>query len=246
MNIFPAIDVLGGQAVRLFQGDYDKVTVYNDDVVAQAESFVDQGAQWLHMVDLDGARTGLPVNADAIGRVARKFPLLNIQVGGGVRSLEVAQQLLDVGVKRVILGTALVRDKDLVVRMIEALGADQLVAGIDARDGIVAVEGWREQSDASASALARELTALGLRHLVYTDIARDGAQTGIQAQAYQGVAAQAGFPVIVSGGVTTLDDIVAARELGPEVVEGVIVGRALYEENFTLAQAIETLAGTGE
>jgi phosphoribosylformimino-5-aminoimidazole carboxamide ribotide isomerase len=241
VNIFPAIDVLDGKAVRLFQGDYDRVTVYNDDVVDQASRFVEQGARWLHMVDLDGARTGLPVNAGAIGRVAQAFPLLNIQVGGGVRSLEVAEKLLDVGVKRVILGTALVRDKELVSTMIDALGSERLVAGIDARDGIVAIEGWREQSDSSAAALACELVSLGLRHLVYTDIARDGAQTGIQAQAYREVAAQAGFPVIVSGGVSTLDDIVAARELGSTVVEGVIVGRALYEDNFTLAQAIETL-----
>jgi len=243
--IFPAIDVLDGKAVRLYQGDYNQVTVYNDDVVAQAEQWVTQCAKWLHMVDLDGARSGEPVNIDAIAHVAATFPDLRIQVGGGIRTLETAQRLLDAGVARVILGTALVNNKDLVREMIESFGSERLVAGIDARDGLVAIEGWREGSGVPASELAAELRDLGLRHLVFTDIARDGAQTGIHAQAYETVAETAGFPVIVSGGVTTLDDIVAARKLGPNVVEGVIVGRALYENNFTLTEATAVLGESG-
>jgi len=241
MYIFPAIDVLGGKAVRLYQGDYNQVTVYNDDVVAQAELWVTQCAKWIHIVDLDGARSGEPVNLDAIARLTATFPDVRIQVGGGIRTVETAQRLLDAGIDRVILGTALVNNKDMVREMVETFGPEKLVAGIDARDGLVAIEGWREGSGVPAAELAAQLRDLGLRHLVFTDIARDGAQTGIHADSYREVAQIAGFPVIVSGGVTTLDDIAQARALGPDVVEGVIVGRALYENNFTLTESIQTL-----
>jgi phosphoribosylformimino-5-aminoimidazole carboxamide ribotide isomerase len=242
--IFPAIDVLGGKAVRLYQGDYNRVTVYNEDVVAQAEQWVTQCAQWIHLVDLDGARSGEPVNLEVIAQVAATFPGVDIQVGGGIRTLETAQKLLDAGVSRIILGTALIKDFALVQEMVRSFGSERLVGGIDARGGVVAIEGWREGSGVSALQLAHELSDLGIHHLVFTDIARDGAQTGIQADAYREVARETGFPVIVSGGVTTLDDIAAARDLGADVVEGVIVGRALYENNFTLTQAIEKLAYT--
>jgi phosphoribosylformimino-5-aminoimidazole carboxamide ribotide isomerase len=242
MYVFPAIDILGGKAVRLLQGDYDKVTVYNNDAVVQAAEWVAQGAEWLHVVDLDGARTGEPVNIEVIAQIAAAFPALKIQVGGGIRTLETAKRLLDAGVTRVILGTALVKDTALVTEAVATFGSERLVAGVDARDGMVAVEGWREGSKVAASELIAELSALGLRHLVFTDINRDGAQTGINAQSYRDVADTADFPVIVSGGVTSLDDIVAAGQLGPNVAEGVIIGRALYENNFTLTEAIETLA----
>ncbi|MCL2024278.1 MAG: 1-(5-phosphoribosyl)-5-[(5-phosphoribosylamino)methylideneamino]imidazole-4-carboxamide isomerase [Coriobacteriia bacterium] len=242
MYVFPAIDVLCGKAVRLLQGDYDRVTVYHDDIVAQAAVWVEQGAEWIHMVDLDGARTGEPINIDAIAAVAATYPDLRIQVGGGIRTRETAQRLLDAGVTRVILGTALVKDTALVREMVTTFGDERLVAGVDARDGMVAVEGWREGSAVAATELVDTLRDLGLKHLVFTDISRDGAQTGIDAAAYRSVAATAGFPVIVSGGVTTLDDIAAAGTLGTRVAEGVIVGRALYEKNFTLTEAIETLA----
>ena len=241
MYILPAIDILGGRAVRLFQGDYDRVTVYNEDVVAQASQWVEQGAKWLHVVDLDGAREGKPINLESITRLAAQFPQLNIEVGGGIRCLETARQLFDAGVSRIILGTALVRDSALVRDMVDQFGSDRLVAGIDAREGIVAVEGWRDSSKVEAPALTRTLGVLGLRHLVFTDIARDGTQMGIQAGVYKEVALTAGFPVIVSGGVSTLEDIAAVRKAGARVVEGVIIGRALYENRFTLVQAIETL-----
>jgi len=241
--VFPAIDVLDGTAVRLLQGDYNHVTVYNWDVVAQAADWVDGGAKWLHMVDLDGARSGLPANLAHISAVAARFPDLMIQVGGGIRNQDSAQRLLDAGVSRVIFGTALVTDFEKVGAIVETLGSERVVAGIDARDGLVATEGWRAGSSIEANALAKELSAIGIRHLVFTDIARDGAQTGIDTEAYRHIADAAGFPVIVSGGVTSLADIEAVRELGETVAEGVIVGRALYEKNFTLPQAIEMLKG---
>lgn len=242
MYVFPAIDVLDGKAVRLAQGDYSRVTVYNDDVVEQAREWVDQGASWLHIVDLNGARSGVPENIDAIARIAKATDV-NIQVGGGVRSLETAQRLLDAGVTRVVLGTKLATDFDFVEAVVSRFGADALVAGVDARDGMVAINGWEQSTTIDAATLVASLRDFGLRHLVYTDISRDGMQTGINSDAYRRIAETAGFPVIVSGGVSTLDDFKASAKLGSDIVEGVITGRALYEDAFALSDAIAVLAG---
>ena len=246
MQIFPAIDLLGGRVVRLAQGDYDQVTVYNDDPVAQAQSFQAEGAQWLHVVDLDGARAGEPQNTVVIERIVAEAPDLRIEVGGGLRSLASVEALLAAGVTRVILGSKLARDPEFVRAAVAEFGADALVAGVDARDGMVAVEGWTQVSALPATELVGELASWGLRHLVYTDIARDGMGSGIQAELYTSVAAAAGFPVVVSGGVATLDDIEAAARLGPEVVEGVIIGRALYENAFMLKEALSVLKMTDD
>ncbi|MCL2332491.1 MAG: 1-(5-phosphoribosyl)-5-[(5-phosphoribosylamino)methylideneamino]imidazole-4-carboxamide isomerase [Actinomycetia bacterium] len=237
MYILPAIDLLGGKVVRLAQGDYARVTVYDDDPVERACAFDADGAQWLHVVDLDGARSGEPCNTDAIARIARETSDLRIEVGGGLRSLASIERVLQAGATRAILGSKLARDPDFVSEAVATFGADALVAGIDARDGEVAVEGWMQTSGITATDLTAALASWGLRHLVYTDIARDGMQSGIAAELYRAVAQAAGFPVIVSGGVATLDDISAAAALGDSVVEGVIVGRALYEGAFTLSQA---------
>lgn len=242
MHVFPAIDVLDGKAVRLAQGDYSRATVYNDDVVDQAREWVEQGASWLHIVDLNGARSGVPENIEAIARIARTTNV-NIQVGGGVRSLETAQRLLDAGVTRVVLGTKLATDFKFVTEAVNRFGPDALVAGVDARDGMVAINGWEQSTAIDAATLVASLRDLGLRHLVYTDISRDGMQTGINSDAYQRIAETAGFPVIVSGGVSTLGDFKAAAQLGCDIVEGVITGRALYEDAFALSDAIATLAG---
>lgn len=240
MHIFPAIDILGGRAVRLAQGDYDRVTVYNERPLAQALQFVEQGATYLHVVDLDGARTGKPTNTAYIAEIASHCGV-PVEVGGGVRSLEAARELLDAGVARVVLGTKLATDHDFVRAAVAEFGAARLVAGVDARDGMVAVDGWEGTTSIGSAELIGQLAELGLRHLVYTDISRDGMQTGIDSRAYARVAAAAGFPVIVSGGVSTLDDIRAAAALGPEAVEGIICGRALYEGAFTLPEAIDAL-----
>ena len=202
MYLLPAIDILEGKAVRLGQGDYDRVTVYNDDPVEQAKIFQDAGATWLHMVDLDGAKSG---NADNIAVVEAIMAATNlkVEVGGGIRSLAVIERLRNAGASRLVLGTALVRDPEFAQAAIEQYG-DLLAAGIDAKGGEVAVAGWREGSGVQAPDLAAQMSAQGYRHLVYTDIARDGMQTGIDEQAYVRMAQAFGHPVIASGGAGAL------------------------------------------
>lgn len=240
MFVFPAIDIYQGNVVRLAQGDYDRVTVYNDSPLEQAQYFADQGASWIHIVDLDGAKTGTPANIELIKEIAQNVSV-RIEVGGGVRSREAAQALLNAGVERVVLGTKLATDFDFTRELVEEFGPDKLVAGVDARDGKVATQGWIKESTLRSDVLVAQLAELGLRHLVYTDIARDGMKTGIDVSKYETIAAAAGFPVIVSGGVSTLDDFERLRTLGDNVVEGVISGRALYEKEFDVSSAIAVL-----
>lgn len=241
MIVFPAIDILGGRAVRLAQGDYERVTVYSQNPLLQARHFAEQGAEWVHVVDLDGARSGVPGNISIIERIASDSGL-RVEVGGGIRTLETISRLAFAGAKRCVLGTKLATDPEFVRAAVAAFG-DRIVAGIDARDGMVAVEGWREGTATPANELVGELAALGVRHLVYTDISRDGMQTGIDASAYGRMAATAGFPVVASGGVSTLADIRALAALGPELIEGVIAGRAIYEGAFTLPEALAAARG---
>jgi len=239
--VLPAIDILGGRAVRLAQGDYDRVTVYNEDPVEQAREFAEAGAEWIHVVDLDGARDGVPGNIDVVERIVSEVGL-PIETGGGIRTLETMQRLSDTGVSRMVLGTKLATDRDFVREAVARFG-DAVTAGIDARDGMVAVEGWREGTETPADELVAELRDLGIRHLVYTDISRDGMQTGVNVDAYELIAETAGFPVIASGGISTLDDFRELAALGPGVVEGAITGRALYEGAFKLKHAIRAARG---
>lgn len=243
MIVFPAIDILGGRAVRLAQGDYDRVTVYNDDPVAQAHLFAEQGATWVHVVDLDGARDGVPGNIALVERIARETGLA-VQTGGGIRTMETMRRLADAGAARMVLGTKLVTDEAFVAEAVAAFG-EAVVAGVDARDGEVKIAGWREGTSVPAAELVAELAGLGIRHLVYTDISRDGMGTGIAAAAYHDVAARAGFPVVVSGGMATPDDVRAVAALGGAVAEGVIIGRALYEGTVTLPEALAIARGEG-
>ncbi len=244
MIVFPAIDILGGRAVRLRQGDYEQVTVYNEDPVDQAREWVSQGAEWIHVVDLDGARDGVPGNIEVVERIVGEVRV-PVQVGGGIRSIDTMTRLSRAGASRMVLGTKLATDPGFVREAVAAFG-DAVVAGVDARDGEVQIAGWREGSAVSASELVGELRDLGVRHLVYTDISRDGMQTGISTEAYLRVAAEASFPVVASGGVSTLADIEALAALGDEVVEGVITGRALYEGAFTLGEALAVAALGGK
>ncbi|MDR3307324.1 MAG: 1-(5-phosphoribosyl)-5-[(5-phosphoribosylamino)methylideneamino]imidazole-4-carboxamide isomerase [Coriobacteriales bacterium] len=239
MYLLPAIDLLDGKAVRLARGDYDAVTVYNDDPVAQARAFAREGATWIHVVDLDGARSGEPSNTGVIERIIAATGL-NIEVGGGVRTLAVIERLVQAGARRVVLGTKLARDPAFAREAVARYG-DALCAGVDARDGEVAIEGWREGAGIPAVELIAQLAGWGIQHLVYTDIARDGMQTGIDAAAYVRVAQAAGFPVIASGGISTLDDLRALMALGSQTVEGAIVGRAVYEGSFTVHEAVGLL-----
>ena len=235
MYLLPAIDILDCKSVRLGQGDYERVTVYNDDPVEQAKIFEDAGATWLHMVDLDGAKSG---NADNIRVVEAIMNATNlkVEVGGGIRSLAVIERLVNAGASRCVLGTALVRDREFAHAAIIQYG-DMLAAGIDAKAGEVAVSGWLEGSGLDAFEFAREMSELGYRHLVYTDIARDGMQTGIDEQAYVRMAEAFGYPVIASGGVAGIDDLVRLAAVS-DSIEGVIAGRAIYEGALIVEEAI--------
>lgn len=236
MYLLPAIDILGGKAVRLAKGDYAQVTVYNEDPVAQAREFESQGATWVHVVDLDGARTGVPENIAIVERIVRETSL-NVEIGGGIRSLETLKRLADVGAARMVLGTALVNDPELARAAVAAVGGDRLTAGIDAKGGEVAVSGWIEGSGVAATDLARAMSQAGFKHIVYTDIARDGMQTGLDVQAYVQMAEAFAHPVIASGGVASVADI---QRLAPVAasIEGVITGRAVYEGTLTVADGV--------
>ena len=242
MYLLPAIDILDGRAVRLARGDYAAVTVYHDDPALQAQLFEEDGASWIHVVDLNGAKSGNPDNIEVVRRILARTKL-KVEVGGGVRSLEVADRLLDAGATRVILGTALVRDPDFAQAAIEKFGADALVAGIDAKAGEAAVAGWTEGSGVAAADLARRMAGLGYEHIVYTDIARDGMQTGVENSAYARMAAAFGNPVIVSGGIATAADIAALAPIA-DAVEGVIAGRAIYEGSLSVADGVAACQGT--
>ncbi len=240
MYLLPAIDILEGRAVRLAKGDYSQVTVYNDDPVDQALRFEAQGATWIHVVDLDGARTGVPENIAIVERIVRETSL-SVEIGGGIRTLKTLERLADVGAARMVLGTALVNDPELARAAVESVGGDRLTAGIDAKGGEVAVSGWIEGSGVAATDLARAMGAAGFKHIVYTDIARDGMQTGLDVQAYVQMAEAFGHPVIASGGVASVADI---ERLAPVAasIEGVITGRAVYEGTLTVEEGVAACA----
>ncbi|MFW6074880.1 MAG: 1-(5-phosphoribosyl)-5-[(5-phosphoribosylamino)methylideneamino]imidazole-4-carboxamide isomerase [Chloroflexota bacterium] len=224
MLVIPAIDIRGGKCVRLLRGDYDQETVYDDNPVAVARRWRDAGAQMIHIVDLDGARDGAPTQRDTIAEIVKAIDV-PVQVGGGIRSGEHARFLIDLGVARIVVGTAAVEHPTLVHQLLEAHSAQQIVVGIDARNGYVATHGWLDTSSVLAVDLAREMMANGVRRFVYTDIDRDGTLTSPNFEAIRTLTA-GGIPVIASGGVATLDHL---RELaGIPGVEATIVGRALY------------------
>lgn len=236
MYLLPAIDILDGKAVRLAKGDYDRVTIYNDDPVEQARAFETAGAEWVHIVDLDGARTGAAANLPIIEEIMRKT-LLKVEVGGGIRTIEMVEALQKAGVARIVLGTALVKDPAFADEAIGRFGK-LLAAGIDARDGEVAVSGWEKGTGVRAEDLVRRVAEKGFRHLVYTDIARDGMQTGIDAEVYARMATVFGHGVTASGGIAGMDDIEALGAYA-DVIEGVIAGRAVYEGALDVACAVQ-------
>lgn len=241
MQILPAIDILDGRVVRLRQGRLDAVTVYNEDPVDQARRWEAAGAEWIHVVDLDGAVTGEPANIEHVKRIAAAVDV-PVQIGGGIRTLTTLRTLFDGGVKRAVLGTTLVTQPELVAEACAEF-SDGIVAGIDARDGKVQIEGWEQGTEHGVLELVRELELLGIQRLAYTDISLDGMQRGINYGAYRALASQVDIPIIASGGVASLDDIADLRTIGRQV-EGVIIGTALYEQKFTLEQAIA--AGRGQ
>lgn len=240
MIVFPAIDILDGKAVRLRQGRLDAVTVYNDDPVDQAKRWIDQGAEWLHVVDLDGAVLGEPKNLAIVEHIVRLGT--PVQFGGGLRSMDVLDRVAQAGVKRMVLGTTLITEPAFVAEACDKYGS-AIVAGIDARDGKVAIKGWRHGTEYGVLELIADLELLGVKRLAYTDIAKDGMQTGVNYGAYRALVGQTPLPITASGGVSSLDDIRDLYALGPQI-EGVIVGRALYEGTLDLLGAVR--AGYGE
>jgi phosphoribosylformimino-5-aminoimidazole carboxamide ribotide isomerase len=238
--LYPAIDLKGGACVRLVRGEMASATVFNTDPAAQARHFAELGFSWLHVVDLDGAFTGRSVNGEAV-RAIRQAVDSRIQLGGGIRDRAAIDNWLSLGIERVVLGTAALRDPAL-VREAAAAYPGRIVVGVDARDGHVAVEGWAETSDIAAITLARRFADAGVAAIVYTDIARDGALTGVDAAAIGGFARFAALPVIASGGVASLADIAALQAYQADGVAGVICGRALYDGRLDAKAALRLVA----
>ena len=238
MILYPAIDLKDGQAVRLLRGDMDQATVFSDNPAAQARSFVEAGCDWLHLVDLNGAFAGEPVNAGAVESIlaATDTPA---QLGGGIRDLKTIETWLDKGLARVILGTVAVENPDL-VREAALAFPGQVAVGIDARDGRVATKGWAEDTDVMVTDLAKSFEDAGVTAIIYTDINRDGAMQGPNIKATAALAQAVSIPVIASGGVSSINDLIALRDCGAPL-NGAISGRALYDGAIDLAEALAVL-----
>lgn len=236
MRLYPAIDIKDGKCVRLFKGRFDDVTVYGDSPAEMAKKWESLGAQFIHVVDLDGALAGESVSAQAIKSICKSVNV-SVQTGGGVRCLEDIEKRLSLGVKRVILGTVAVSDPEFVKKAIERFGAESIVVGIDAKDGFVATHGWEKVSTLGAVQFAKQMQDMGVKTIVYTDISTDGTLGGSNVDAMREMAAAVpDVDVIASGGIGSLDDILALADTG---VEGVIVGKALYTGRVDLTEAIE-------
>lgn len=241
MIFFPAIDLKDEQCVRLLRGEMDKATVFADDPGAQAQAFVEQGCEWIHVVDLNGAFAGRPVNADAVRRILAEVTV-PVQLGGGIRNLETIDFWLEAGVRRVILGTVALRDPDLVRRAC-ARHPGRIAVGIDAKDGFVAVEGWAEVSEITARDLALRFEDAGVAAIIFTDIARDGLMRGPNLDSTIALARAISTPVIASGGVSSMDDLRALKTRGGGLLEGVISGRAIYDGAVKVREAVALLKG---
>ena len=242
MILFPAIDLKEGRCVRLIQGDMAQATVFNDDPAAQAEAFARQGFAWLHVVDLDGAFAGRPMNAAAVEAILRRVTI-PVQLGGGIRDLRTVEGWLAKGIARVIIGTAAVRDPDF-VREAARLHPGRIAVGIDAKDGRVAVEGWAETSSMTADDLGRRFEDAGVAAIVYTDIARDGILTGLNIPATLALAEAVSIPVIASGGLASMADIERLLEPDCARLAGAITGRALYDGRIDPAEALARIRPT--
>jgi phosphoribosylformimino-5-aminoimidazole carboxamide ribotide isomerase len=245
MDIFPAIDLLDGKCVRLYQGDYAKSEIFNDNPAAMAQSWLEQGANKLHLVDLDGAKAGHPVNLAAIASIVEMVKTtatqpVQIQIGGGLRTEASVKQLLTLGVDRVILGTVAVEQPELVKDLCQKY-PQQIVVGIDARNGKVATKGWIETSQVLATDLAQQMVGMGVAAIIYTDIHRDGAMTGPNLDALREMASGIEIPVIASGGVSSLRDLLNLLSLEAIGVTGAIVGRAIYTGEVKLGEAIRAV-----
>lgn len=234
MIIFPAIDLFDGKAIRLLKGDYDKMTIYENDASVKAKQFEDAGASYLHMVDLNGARSGEASNFDVISSIVSKTKL-SVQIGGGIRSEDTVKKYLDAGAERVILGTAALENRDFLSDMVSKY--DKAIAvGVDIKDGLVAVRGWTQTSDTGFMDFISDLSSLGVKTVICTDISKDGAMQGTNRELYASLSGEFDINIIASGGVSTIDDVTALKSMG---LYGAILGRALYVGGIDLAEAVK-------
>ncbi|MEK3784880.1 1-(5-phosphoribosyl)-5-[(5-phosphoribosylamino)methylideneamino]imidazole-4-carboxamide isomerase [Paenibacillus sp. FSL K6-1230] len=240
-TIYPAIDIRGGKCVRLIQGDYNRETVYNDNPLEVAREWERLGGTFIHLVDLDGAKAGHPVNDDIIRSIASAVQV-PVQVGGGLRTRADVDRVLSLGVSRVILGTAAIEDRAFTEEVLGTYG-DKITIGLDARNGYVATRGWLETSEVKAEELARELAAKGAETFIFTDISRDGMMQGPNVEAILSLAKSSGRQVIASGGVSTMEDLLKLSSHAKEGIGGAIVGKALYTGSIQLDEAIRAVAG---
>ena len=242
ITLYPAIDLKDGNCVRLLKGDMEAVTVFSDNPAAQAKAFVDAGCEWLHLVDLNGAFAGKPVNADAVNAILANVDV-PVQLGGGIRDIATMERWLDAGLSRLILGTLAVKDPALVIEACR-LFPGKIAVGIDALGGKVAVEGWAEASELGVIELAKKFEDAGVAAIIHTDIDRDGTLTGVNAEASSELAAAVSIPVIASGGVKDLGDMRRVRDAGN--LDGVITGRAIYDGGMDLKKALDIASGAAE
>ena len=241
MIIFPAIDIRGGKCVRLEEGRFDRETVFAENPVEAARRWVDAGTDWLHIVDLDGARAGKPMNLAVVSEIAKTFNV-KVQLGGGIRTAETVKEVLAAGIHRVILGSVAVRSPELVRQVCSEYG-ERIVIGIDARGGEVAVDGWEQSGLMQVEELALRMKDVGATRIIYTDISRDGMLTGVNVPATLQLAEKSGLAVIASGGVKGMEDILALQPLTKRGIEGVIIGKALYTGAISLADALRVARG---
>lgn len=234
MKIFPAIDVVSGKAVRLYKGDYDKMTVYNDDPLAVAQDFENAGAGYIHLVDLEGAKTGQTPNLETVRRIAQNTHLFS-EIGGGIRSMDTVEKYLNAGVDRVILGTSAVTDREFLKTALKEYG-EKIAVGVDIKDGFVAIKGWLEASALKYDEFLTELKELGVRTAIVTDISKDGAMKGTNRALYAQLSKKLDMDITASGGVSSMEDIIALRELG---LYAAIIGKAYYTGAIDLKRAIE-------
>lgn len=233
MKIFPAIDLLGGKAVRLYKGDYNAVTVYSDHPEDVARDFKAQGAEFMHLVDLEGAKTGDTPNLEVVKRIVDATDMF-VEVGGGIRNMQVVKKYIDIGVSRVILGTAAVTDRDFLKEALRTYG-EKIAVGVDIKDSFVAIKGWVEKSELDAFSFTRELEKLGVRTLICTDISKDGAMQGANHELYKQLSEELGMNIIASGGVSSIEDVIRLREMN---LYGAIIGKAYYTGSISLSEAI--------
>jgi phosphoribosylformimino-5-aminoimidazole carboxamide ribotide isomerase len=239
MDVIPALDILDGRCVRLYQGDYEQSEVFGEDPVAIAQRWYDQGSKYLHVVDLNGAKEGEPKNLKVIEAIARSLPI-HVQVGGGLRDRDSVRAVLDTGVSKAILGTIAVEQPQLVADLCAEFPG-QILVGIDARDGKVATRGWLTTSEMIASELAQRMAQIGAAGIIYTDIFRDGTLQGPNLEALRHIAQSVDIPIIASGGVSSIADLLSLLSLEPLGVKGAIVGKALYTGNIDLKEAIRAV-----